>query len=129
MAGGEGSIVELIVLAHRHGCIRFRMASVGKSPIKYFLIRFTVSKCFRRLNRLLAAWVDEKMPYSPAACTRKQPQLPVAGPTPQELQHLLRVGAGQPLRLGHGLPRQKGASIVLSHGSKWITRSVWLRTL
>src|SRR5262249_7234549 len=37
-----------------------------------------------------------------ATAARKQSQLPLARFAPQEFQHLLWVGAGQPLGLGHG---------------------------
>jgi hypothetical protein len=62
-----------------------------------------ISVSFRYFNRLLALFTDEPVRDVLAAGTGKKPPLSTTGLAPQEIQHLLWVGASQPLFLRHAL--------------------------
>src|SRR4051794_19843452 len=87
---------------------------VQSSPTKLMqLIRGRKSVCTSlcELDSLPLTLVCQEVPEAADAGTGEQPQLPVAGLAPQELQHRRRVGAGQPLRLGHRLALRYVASV------------------
>src|SRR5262249_12013046 len=71
----------------------------------------SLSECLSDLDRRSAALVGKKIPNPPAALQSTQPQLAVPRLPLQELQHPLRVGARQPLRLVHRLALRYFASV------------------
>jgi len=62
-----------------------------------------VRKPLNSLNGLAYSLRSHPVPNPPRARHREQPELPVTGPSPQELQHRLRVRAGFPSRFVQGL--------------------------
>ena len=62
-----------------------------------------VHEPFRDQDRL-AARAPEPVPGAAAARTGEESAFAVAGPFPQEVEHRLRLGAGEPLLLGHTSP-------------------------
>src|SRR5262249_9595346 len=67
-----------------------------------FFFCLTIGKKFCHLDSSSTSLISHQMPYTPTTGTDEQPQLPLTGPAPQELQHFLRVGAAVPLGLAHG---------------------------
>src|SRR5262249_53610806 len=51
-----------------------------------------------------APFVLQLVPDAATAIDCEQPQLPIPDPIAQVLQHRCRVGAGEPVRFGHGRP-------------------------
>src|SRR5262245_61471838 len=73
---------------------------------------FAVCIIFRKLHNLVSQPMGQERPDSPDTRTSEQPQLPVTGLAPQELQHLLRVGTGQPFSFSHNVtPCPQSASL------------------
>jgi hypothetical protein len=63
-----------------------------------------VRPALRGLDRAPAPLAHEPVPQQPTRGGRVQPQLPVAALSPQELQHVLRVGRFQPSTFLHARP-------------------------
>ena len=63
--------------------------------------RLTIRQTLSDLNRPAALLRSELMPNTAITGTNEQPQLAVVGVISQEVQHLLCVGAAQPLFFGH----------------------------
>src|SRR6266852_6502640 len=70
---------------------------------EFLLTRLSVCVAFSDLDCLLTSYVPKQAPSPPTTRTGEEPQLAVAGLSPQVFQHRLWVGAGQPLGLGHGV--------------------------
>src|SRR5437867_9453722 len=76
---------------------------------KFAVANLALCKIFRSLNCLATSFVHEEMPCSATTGTRKQAELPVRQAESDKSQHGLRVGAGKPLLLVHGV--SKGFSV------------------
>jgi hypothetical protein len=61
----------------------------------------SICQSFCYLNGSKAPYIGHQMPKATAASASEQPQLPVAGLSPQKLQHRRRIGTHQPFGLGH----------------------------
>src|SRR4051794_4708138 len=68
----------------------------------------------------------QKRPNATLARTGEQPQLSVTALAPQEVQHPLRVGAIQPLGLGHRLTLTVPPGLSLTAGLpvRWVSSAV-----
>ena len=73
------------------------------SGLQFIKARIAIRKTLGYPNGFSTPLVGKQVPDTSAAGTGEQPQLALASLAPQEPQHGLRVGAGQPLGLGHGL--------------------------
>src|SRR5262249_48954139 len=113
------------VIGTPHGVIGhglcFSTAYLGGSPGagQLHLRGLAIGKPLCHFNDLSAGFMGKQIPDCSAACAGQQPQLAVARLASNDLQHLLRVSAGQPLALGHGVtPSPKSGPQPKTPGSR-----------